>query len=339
MNERRHKDDKPDGPFVGHKGNVGDGSDSFVINGDGNVINVIETKSPSNSPKKKPEPKKKINVTIVVALIGLVGTIGTALISTYGKSDSSNPSPTPSPIVSVALTEKTSPISVPTDTVSPSVPTSTPMPATEAPIPTSAPIPPVALGEDWLAGCISTLWKTYPSTILTEERGDGCWREPVYAFSAENGDLDFLSERGGGPAEVYGLFAPLPESGTVTFTVRLKDLQNVDLWMGVFPEADIESQGLLMTILNGDVSRRSFVQKDPFTYETVQGTVALNQGNGYSISFVFNTLSVRSRVNPSVFMTNQVSIPSAQKWLFLGYKGLRGAYRIEGTFLNFELTE
>ncbi|MEK6751149.1 MAG: hypothetical protein AABZ00_02695 [Chloroflexota bacterium] len=107
--------------------------------------------------------------------------------------------------------------------------------------------------------------------------------------------------------------------------------------MGIFPEPDVASQGLLMTILNGNVNRRSIVQKDPFTYETIQGTVVLDQGNGFSISFTFTTLSARSRVNPSVFITNQVSIPSAQKWLFLGYKGLRGSYRIEGTFLNFEL--
>ena len=38
-------------------------------------------------------------------------------------------------------------------------------------------------------------------------------------------------------------------------------------------------------------------------------------------------------------VTNPVSIPSTQKWLFIGYKGLNGYYRIEGTFLSFELKE
>ena len=162
--------------------------------------------------------------------------------------------------------------------------------------------------------------------------------EPVLnTFSAENGDLDFLAERRSGDAEIYGLFAPLPESGTVTFTVRLRDLDNVDLLMGVFPEPDVASQGLLMTILHGDVNKRSIDQKDPLTYVTVNRTSVLNQGNGYSVSFTFTTLSATSRINPSVFTTNQVSIRSPQKWLFLGYKGLKGQYRIEGTFLNFEL--
>ena len=227
--------------------------------------------------------------------------------------------------------------SVPTETALPPTSTSTPVPAADTPVPTFTPVPPVAIGQDWTAGCISSLWITYPSTT-TVEKGDGCLKEPVYVFSAENGDLDFLDERNGsGNAEIYGLFAPLPESGTVTFTVRLKDLDNVDLMMGIFPEPDVATQGLLMTILSGDVNKRSIVQKDPLNYVTIQGTAPLNQGSGYSVSFTFTTLSATSRVNPSVFMTNQVSIRSEQKWLFLGYKGLRGQYRIEGTFLNFEL--
>ncbi len=229
------------------------------------------------------------------------------------------------------------PTAVPTDTVLTGKPNSTTVLATDTSVPTSTPIPPVAIGQDWIAGCISSLWKTYPSNFPTVERGDGCWQEPIYAFSAENGDLDFLSERGSGTTEIYGLFAPLPESGTVTFTVRLRDLNNADLWMGVFAEPDVTSQGLLMTILNGDVNRRAIVQKNSLTYETMQGTVALEQENGFSISFTFTPLSARSRVNPNVFVGNPVSIQSAQKWLFLGYKGLSGPYRIEGTFLNFEL--
>jgi len=227
--------------------------------------------------------------------------------------------------------------SVPTETNTPVEPTSTPIQLTDTPMPTITPVPPVALGEDWKAGCISSLWKAYPPTTTTE-KGDGCLKEPVYAFVAENGDLDFLSERSGsGDAEIYGLFAPLPESGSVTFTVRLKNLENVDLLMGVFSEPDATKQGLLMTILSGDVNKRSIIQKDPLNYVTLQGTAPLNQGDGYSISFTFTSLSATGKVNPSVFSTNQVSLRSDQKWLFLGYKGLRGAYRIEGTFLNFQI--
>lgn len=285
---------------------------------------------------------KKPNIPIVVAWIGVLGTILAALIGTFG--NKIIPNSTASPLVGVAspMTEISTPTPSPisTDTVPPGEPTSTPAPPTDTPEPTFTLNPPVPIGQDWMKGCISSLWRAYPSTVQTVERGDGCWQEPVHVFSAEFGDLDFLYHRTGrGESEVYGLFAPLPESGTVTFTIRLRDLSNVDLLMGVFSQPDVNSNGLLMIMLNGDVQSNVFIQKDPSNYVTIQGTQKLNQGNGYSLSFKFDNLSVISIVNPAVFVTNSVSVPSSQKWLFLGYKGLRDAYRIDGTFLNFELKQ
>lgn len=132
---------------------------------------------------------------------------------------------------------------------------------------TSAPL--VPLGKDWIQGCISTVWSPYPKSIIPEDRGDGCWREPIHAFSAENGNLDFLYERQSGDEEIYGLFAPLPESGAVTVNIRLRELTNTDLWIGIFPEPDVNSQGLLMIMLNGSVARNVFILKDPLSYETI----------------------------------------------------------------------
>ena len=341
MSNQKPKAKKPDISSDDDVEIGGDVADSFIIHGDGNVINVSVPNASSDDSRKKPRYKKtkKINAVWiavgVIVLVVFIAMLGKRILAIPDSSSLTGAASFPTETVT------STPSPAPTDTATLLPPTLTLIPATDTPttVPTPTLIPPVALGEDWIAGCISTLWRAYPSSVVPNEKGNGCWKEPVHVFSAENGDLDFLFERGNGAAEVYGLFAPLPESGTVTFNVRLKDLDNVDLWMGIFPEPDVTSQGLLMTILNGDVSRRSFVQKNPITYETIQGTVALNQGNGYSISFTFTTLSARSRVNPNVFMTNQVSMPLVQKWLFLGYKGLRGAYRIEGTFLNFELKQ
>lgn len=275
--------------------------------------------------------------TIIVAALGLLGTIAAALIGVYGSRNNSIPTSVPPTAPVILFTETSVPTAIPTDTVPPGEPTSTPIPPTDTPIPTVTPIPPVALGQDWSSGCISTLWKPYPANIPVIERGDGCWQEPVHVFLAENGDLDFLAERGNGPQEEYGLFALLPENGTVTITVRLRELDNVDVWLGVFAEPDISSNGLLMTIPAGNVKKRVIVQKDPHNYETLQATGSLDQGDGYSISFTFTALSISSSVDPSVFVTNPVSVPSAQKWLFLGYRGLRGSYRVDATFLSFEL--
>ena len=173
--------------------------------------------------------------------------------------------------------------------------------------------------------------------MAASERGDGCWNEPLHVFLAEHGDLDFLAQRKNAPVEIYGLFAPLPPSGKVTVSIRVRELSNVDLWMGVFAEADVRSEGLLMIIPAGNVEKRPFVQKNPSDYETMASTSLLEQHNGYSISFRFTENSVSSTVNPGVFGTTPVPITSAKKWLFLGYRGSRGTYRIDGTFLNFKL--
>lgn len=305
----------------------------------GNVTNsniyINSDRGNQGSSQNKP-PKHKIDtwqtigiifiLILVVGLIIFVSSFSSSFLNGAAGAETQTPTLTliPSPI--------------PTDTVPAGEPTSTPIPPTDTPTFTPSPVPPVPLGEDWTQGCISTVWSAYPESVIPEDRGDGCWKEPIHAFSAENGDLDFLFERQSGGEEIYGLFAPLPiESGSLTLTIRLRDLSNADLLIGIFSQPDVKSQGLLMMMLNGGVESNVFIRKDPITYETILGSQRIYQGNGYSITFRFDNLSVRSIVNPSVFFVDPISIPSSQKYLFIGYKGLRGYYRIEGTFLNFDL--
>jgi hypothetical protein len=303
---------------------------------------------PEDEPKEKPKTLFRLLVnlkrlrflldikylSILLALIVLF--FGNNIYAQVtGHSIFTDPS-TPTPTVTATLTPTATNTPVPADTTTPS-PTLTPVPPTDTPVPTPTGVPPVLLGEDWIGGCISTLWSPYPSSVTAIERGDGCWKEPVHVFSAENGDLDFLAQRKNAPAEIYGLFALLPERGTVTIRIRLRELNNADLWMGIFAEPDVSSEGLLMILPSGNVKKRVFVQKEVSNYETINSTSLLAQGNGFSISFSFTTNSARSMVNPSVFVTSSVPISSSQKWLFLGYKGLSGSYRVDGTFLSFEL--
>lgn len=253
--------------------------------------------------------------------------------------DAATLTPTVTTTAPITLSATATDTLIPTNTLTPVPPTATQtlMSPTDTLVPTVTVVPPARLGEDWLAGCISTLWIPFPSSISAIERGDGCWKEPLHVFVAENGDLDFLAQRRNAPVEVYGLFAQLPSSGRVTVRIRLRELSNVDLWMGVFAEADIHSEGLLMIIPSGDAKKRPFVQKNPGDYETIASTSQLEQLNGYSISFRFTENSASSTVNPGVFGTTSIPIASGQKWLFLGYRGLRGTYRVDGTFLSFEL--
>jgi hypothetical protein len=306
-------------------GNV---KDSVVISGSGNVVNIGDK---NGSPKNKP-PKNKIDLLQTVAIILIA-----ILVIAFGLNSSGIlVGAAGTPTETFTLT----PLATATNTLKPNEPTFTPVTPTDTPALTPSPIPPVPLGEDWTQGCISKLWLTYPSTVQTEDRNDGCWKEPIHAFSAENGDLDFLFERPSGDEEIFGLFAALPiDSGSLTLTIRLRDLSNADLLIGIFAQPEVKSPGLLMMMLNGGVDSNVFIQKNPMTYETIIGSQKIFQGNGYSITFRFDNLSVRSIVNPSVFFVDPFSLPASQKYLFLGYKGLRGYYRIEGTFLNFDLKE
>jgi hypothetical protein len=274
---------------------------------------------------------RKIDPSIIAALIGVIGTIVVTLI-TVNANRQPAATAVPTPIVISTNTAVPSPVS--TDTVQAGEPTSTPAPPTDTPVPTFTTVPPVAIGSDWGAGCISTLWQPYPANVPLIDKGDGCWKPPVLIYSADSGKLSFLYERSGsGPVETYGLFAPLPESGSVTFTVSFKDLTNADLLMGIFADADVNSQGLLMTVPTSKNKKNVITQKDNVTaYTTLQSTSPLDQGDGFSFTFTYTPNSASGVVNPSVFVTNPVSIPSAQKWLFLGYKGQPGRYRIEGNF-------
>jgi hypothetical protein len=292
---------------------------------------------PATSPKKQEtnqieEVRRRVDPAVIAGILAIIA----ALIPVFANLFS--PSPTSTPTITVPPVSTVTHTAIITATATPNTPTLTPVPATDTPLPTPTGVPPVPLGEDWTEGCISTLWKLYPADEITvTDRGDGCWYEPVYVFQAENGDLDVLAQDRNEELKIYGLFARLPESGRVNVTVRLNELTNVDLWLGIFAEQDVTSQGLLMTIPNGNVLKRVIVQKDPRTNETITDTSLLDQGSGFSFSFIFNANSARSVLNPSVFFTESVPIPSSQKWLFLGYKSLIGYYRIEGRFLEFEL--
>jgi hypothetical protein len=163
---------------------------------------------------------KRIDPSIIAALIGVIGTIIVTLITVNANKQPPAPAGAPTPIIISTNTDV--PTTAPTSTVQPGEPTSTPEPPTPTAVPTFTTVPPVAIGSDWGAGCISTLWQPYPANVPLIDNGNGCWKPPVLIYSANGGRLSFLYERtGSGPVDIYGLFAPLPDSGSVTFTVSV----------------------------------------------------------------------------------------------------------------------
>jgi hypothetical protein len=221
---------------------------------------------------------------------------------------------------------------VPTSTVPVGNPTSTPAPDTPTPEATFTPAPP-AIGSDWANGCISVLWQVYPPTISTTS-SNGCLLEPVHLFNAFDRRLTFTLTGEFDNAEVFGLFAPLPPTGTASLQAFLKTLQGGEIWMGVFAEPNMESQGTVVVIPPGDEARRPLIQKTMPGQGEVQQTEPFSQNPPvYSVLFEFANGTVTTTVmNNTVF--SAVPVGSGQQWLFVGYQVRNGRNRIDAEFLN-----
>jgi hypothetical protein len=186
---------------------------------------------------------------------------------------------------------------------------------------------------DWENGCISTLWIPYPDTFQTTEN-DACLLEPVHNFVTQDGRLILVVNSSFEDAQVFGLFAPLPASGTVSIDTFLRTLQAGEIWLGIFAEPDIESQGMVIVIPPGNVTERPLVQKRMPGQMELQRTAELSSDAPlYNVVFELMNGVVTTRVaRDSLF--NAVAVGSGQPWLFIGYQTLPGNDRIDAEFLN-----
>lgn len=292
--------------------------------------------------------KRGIDPTIIAAVIGVMGTLCVTLISIYASRLLPDIPPTPAtqtlpplpsevqpslePTWTVSPTATITETPAPTDTVPAGDPTSTAEPATLTPAATFTLAPP-ALGSDWANGCISVQWQPYPNTIPTTQ-SNGCLLEPVHVFFAADGRLTFLVNGRFDETQVFGLFAPLPASGSASINTFLRNLQEGEIWMGVFAEPDIESQGTLIVIPPGNVRQRVLVQKSMPGQVEVQSTTAFAQDPPlYEVVFEFGNGAVSTRIQRDTVF-NAVPVGSGQQWLFLGYQVKRGTNRIDAEFLN-----
>ncbi len=279
--------------------------------------------------------RARIDPTIIAALIGVCGTVAVALISIVAPRLVPDATPVPTLTSVVIFTPTITNTPVPTDTVPAGDPTSTPAPDTPTPEPTftlAAPTPP-PIGADWINGCISALWKPWPTTIQTTEN-NGCLSEPVNLFFAADGRLTFLANGRFEETQVYGMFAPIPANGTVSIKSFLRNLQDGEIWMGVFAEPTIESQGMIIVIPPGNVKERLLVQKTMPGQVELQSTQSFLQDPPiYDVVFDVSNGAVSTVIlRDTVF--NSLPVNSAQPWLFVGYQVKRGNNRIDAEFIE-----
>lgn len=288
---------------------------------------------------------RRIDPSIIAALIGVMGTVCVTVITLYVNNFAPRPQePTPLPTWTVPPTSTVANTPVPTDTVPAGDPTSTPEPPTQTPAPTFTPVPP-PLGSDWANNCISVLWRPYPETVQATAN-NGCFAQPlimsleqVNLFFTENESLKFSVSREFQNAQVYGLFAPIPANGTIRIDTNLRRVQGGEIWMGIFAEPNIGSQGLVAVLPPGEnVRKRELVQRklpeqtelhrlDNFADDPTQDPPR------YSIVFELSNGEVRIQKLGETEFTS-VPLGSAQPYLFVGYQVLSGNNRMDAEFLN-----
>jgi hypothetical protein len=299
---------------------------------------------------------KRIDPAIIAALIGVMGTICVTVLTLIANNYLSGTQPQATdpgqqPTWTAPATSTVPPTATitntpqPTDTVPAGNPTSTPAPETPTPEPTFTPVPP-AIGADWVNNCISVLWRPFPDLVVPTA-GNGCYAgqinfpESFNALSIEGGHLKFLAERSVDNPQVYGLFAPLPANGTVRIDTLLRRAQDGEIWIGIFAEPNLTSQGLVAALPSGEnVRNRPLVQKkmpeqveihrlENFTDDPTQDPPQ------YSIVFELMNGEVRiQKLSVSETEFSAVPLGTAQPWLFVGYQLAAGNNRLEGEFLN-----
>jgi hypothetical protein len=188
------------------------------------------------------------------------------------------------------------------------------------------------------------LWRTYPETVQSTT-SSGCLSqpvnlsEPVNLFFTGETSLKFSVNRSFDTPQVYGLFAPIPSNGTVRIDTLLRRAQEGEIWIGVFAEPTIGSQGLVAVLPpHENVRRRELLQRkmpeqtelhrlESFSEESTQDPPR------YTLIFELGNGEVRVQaIGENQF--SAVPVSSAQPWLFVGYQVEAGNNRIDAEFLN-----
>jgi len=275
---------------------------------------------------------------VVVAVIGLVGTIVAALIGVYGNR-ASTAQPTAVPPTAVFYTNTVPPSPIPTSTVPVGDATSTPEPPTSTPEPqpTATLIP---AGADWQENCISTVWVPYPSIEVGSD-DKGCLIQPVDKFYTTTGRLAFSYDDRVSSAQLFGVFTKLPSDGTASFDVQLTTVTNGEVVMGIFESPDVNSKGAIVVI----PASTHVEKKQKMILKTMPGqkTFAQTADNLeadppiYSVFFDFDGGGISVKVIKNQIDLGRITVVSGDKWLFLGYQVFNGTNTIQAEFLNLNI--
>ncbi len=262
-----------------------------------------------------------------------------------------NPAPTPLP-TSQPFTQTAPPtLTVPpqTSTPSPVPPTLTPTPsltpeisaAVLAPSPSATFAPsltPVVLGQDWLADCISREWMLFEiGTLFQPGEKQACWGQPVAsAFSTSGGALRIFRQGYTATAYLSGFLLPLPQRGTVSFSLRPTNFEKAEFWVMLLPALDPSRSGVkLQTIVDNQQRDKLQFRTEYGTHETKSAYIPEDM-DIYRITLFLDYGEVKVWVNSTSLGAFPLSF--SERYLFLGYRALPAKrYEIDTRLENFSV--
>ena len=199
---------------------------------------------------------------------------------------------------------------------------------------------------DWANTCIADYnWTVFSSSDSPEVRKDdlGCYAQPILDvfYTRDNGLYILAHHRALISSQYYGLFTRLPQSGEVSLSLDLDMIDNGQVWVGIFENPDITSQGVMLAAPSGDVRAQVFALKNMPSGKKVQISKVFQNSEGkYLMGFKLELGAIIANVE-GISMTRIPFTPQT-RWLFLGYRAklddpLNGTADIQALFTNLEI--
>ena len=286
----------------------------------------------TNNQQSKNEKQEVPWVKITIAIITVIGIIFSGSGVEWVKLQFQN---TPT-----AITTLTKQVAIITDT--PPIPV-----RPNNPLPQATIIPQFTPGKDWLDGCINSQWILYPPTQIPIE--ENCYNEPIPGslFTA-NKSLIIRAQPDVKSAEEYGIFTKVPQSGTIRMSVDLNLLENAEIWIGIYSEPDVTSDGFLMVVPyyppanppGSDTVKRAFAIRHmqmPLENRFYLSPEFEDSDGIYEIGFNLTKGTVAGFMENET--TDAMPFSYSDRWLFIGYRALIRRSNIDVSFTNLAIIE
>ena len=264
------------------------------------------------------------NPTVMIALIGTLGTIIAALIGILPLlTKSAEPTVVPTAPPAVAFTETVPPTVLPTNTPTEVPPTGT---ATEIPPTPTETIMPSPTPVDPGIACLNR-WNAIPSNsdlTPTVARGDCASADfPGIGISTTGDELIFgknnFREQG-----VFGISTDLPEKAVIRMKVKLTILTQGEFWIALSDTPTPENNMMIIALQSKNGEVRTYINQTNSSsrrliWDVLKENTTYGDGPPYIYNLVIRTSGSQVDTRINQFDIKPAEIVNLPKYLFIGY--------------------